>query len=339
MTAADRAADAVAAIDAPDVVVAVTRRGARTVLTGGTAPPPPAGRHALRYELGSLSKTFTVLLLAALAGDGAVGTDDRLTAHLPRPAPPHRTAHRITLRHLATHTSGLPRIPREMVPGALLQPYANGYHGYGTERLLHAFARTRPRPPGTRWHYSNFGLALLGCALARATGTAFPALLTRRVLVPLGLTGTALEPGTTGTDALGHRADGHTPVPAGSMGAFAPAAAVRATPGDLLTFLEAHLDPGATPLAGAVRAVQVPQLRHGAGRVHTHTLTWFRHPAPGGPLLFHMGATFGQQSFIGFHPASGTGVAALATRRGRACRLTGTAYELLYALCGDAAGG
>ncbi|TSB23692.1 serine hydrolase domain-containing protein [Streptomyces benahoarensis] len=273
-------ADAVAAIEAPDVVVAVTRRGARTVLTGGTAPPPPGGRHALRYELGSLSKTFTVLLLAALVHDGALGTDDRLTAHLPRLAPPHRNAHRITLRHLATHTSGLPRVPRELLPGALLQPYANGYHGYGTERLLHSFARTRPRPPGTRWHYSNFGLALLGCALTRATGSAFPALLTRRVLAPLGLTGTALEPGATGTDALGHRAD---------------------------------------------------------GRPHTHTLTWFRHPAPGGPLLFHMGATFGQQAFIGFHPATATGVAAVATRRGRACRPTGAAYELLYAPCGDGA--
>ncbi|MER7023974.1 MULTISPECIES: serine hydrolase domain-containing protein [Streptomyces] len=339
MAFTDRVADAVAAVEAPDVVVAVTRRGVRTVLSGGTAPPPPGGRHALRYELGSLSKTFTVLLLAALAHDGVLGTDDRLTAHLPRPAPPHRTAHGITLRHLATHTSGLPRVPRELLPTGLLQPYANGYHGYGTDRLLRSFARTRPRPPGTRWHYSNFGLALLGCALARAARAAFPALLTRRVLAPLGLTGTALEPGTAGTDALGHRADGHTPVPAGSMGAFAPAAAVRATPGDLLTYLEAQLTPEATPLAGAVRAVQVPQLRRGAGRLHTHTLTWFQHPAPGGPLLFHLGATFGQQAFLGFHPASGTGVAAVATRRGRACRLTETAYELLYALCGDAAGG
>ncbi|MFF9481930.1 serine hydrolase domain-containing protein [Streptomyces sp. NPDC014733] len=342
MALTDRVADAVAAIRAPDVVVAVTRHGARTVLSGGTAPPPPGGRHALRYELGSLSKTFTVLLLAALAHDGMLGTDDRLTdrlPRLPRHASPHPTAHRITLRHLATHTSGLPRLPRELLPAGLFQPYANGYRGYGTDRLLHSFARTRPRPPGTRWHYSNFGLALLGCALARATGTAFPALLTHRVLAPLGLTGTTLEPGTTGTDAMGHRADGRTPVPAGPMGAFAPAAAVRATPGDLLTYLEAHLAPGTTPLAGAVRAVQVPQLRRGAGRPHTHTLTWFRHPAPGGPLLFHLGATFGQQAFLGFHPASGTGVAAVATRRGRACRLTETAYELLYALGGDAAGG
>ncbi|MEU3712934.1 serine hydrolase domain-containing protein [Streptomyces catenulae] len=338
MALTDRVADAVAAVEAPDVVVAVTRRGARTVLSGGTAPPPPGGRRALRYEIGSLSKTFTVLLLATLVQDGTVGTDDRLTDRLPRHTPPHHTAHGITLRHLATHTSGLPRVPRELLPAGLFQPYANGYHGYGTDRLLHSFARTRPRPPGTRWHYSNFGLALLGCALTRATGTAFPALLTRRVLDPLGLTGTALEPGTTGTDALGHRADGRTPVPPGSMGAFAPAAAVRATPDDLLTYLEAQLTPGSTPLAGAVRAVQVPQLRRGAGRPHTHTLTWFQHPAPGGPLLFHLGATFGQQAFVGFHPASGTGVAAVATRRGRACRLTETAYELLYALGGDAAG-
>ncbi|MGR8010088.1 serine hydrolase domain-containing protein [Streptomyces hypolithicus] len=333
---ADALVLALAAIDAPDAVLAVTRRGQRTLVSGGTAPTPTAvPREALRYELGSLSKTFTVLLLAALARSGALSPDDPLTAHLPPLALRHRAAHHITLRHLATHTAGLPRIPGDLVAGALLHPNINGYAQYDTERLLRTFARIRPRHhPGIRWHYSNFGLALLGPALARAGGADYPTLLTRHVLRPLGLTATTTVPGDAAA-AAGHRTNGTTPVPATDMGAFAAAGAVRSTPGDLLTYLEALLAPERTPLSLPLRDVQVPQLRRGLRHQHTHTLTWYHHPAPGGPLLFHAGATFGQQAFLGFHPASGTGIVAAATRRGRTCGLVPAAYDLLYALAGD----
>ncbi|MFE1775620.1 serine hydrolase domain-containing protein [Streptomyces sp. NPDC059008] len=335
---ADRLADAVTLIDAPDVVLAVTRGGLRTVLTGGTALTPPTPRHALRYEVGSLSKTFTVLLLADLARAGVLALDDPLATYLPRLSLPHPYSRRITLRHLATHTSGLPRIPTDLLPGALLHPSVNGYAAYDTERLLHTFARTRPRNrPGTRWRYSNFGLALLGPAMAEAAGTGYPALLTDRVLRPLGLADTTLGPGATGTDAIGHRANGVTPVPSTDMGAFVAIGSVRATPGDLLGYLEAHLSPEDTPLALPLRDVQVPLLRRGWRRRNTHTLTWFQHPAPRGPLLFHVGATFGQQAFFGYHPASHTGLVALATRRGNGCRMIPTAYELLYTLAGEPA--
>lgn len=334
-SAADRLAQAVCAIDAPDTVFAVTRHGLRTTATGGSALAPPTPRDALRYELGSLTKTFTVLLLADLARSGVLGLDDPLAAHLPPLRLPHHASRRLTLRHLATHTAGLPRIPPDLVPGALLRPYDNAYARYDTERLLRSFAATRPRHrPGTRWHYSNFGLALLGCALEYTTASGYPELLTRRVLEPLGLDDTGLGPGRTGSDAIGHRANGVTPVAAGTMGAFAPAGDARATPGDLLTYLEAHLSPDTRPLPGALRDVQVPQLRRGLRHRHTHTLAWYQHPAPQGPLLFHVGATFGQQAFLGFHPATGTGVVAVATRRGRAARMIPTAYELLYDLCG-----
>ncbi|MFG2093475.1 serine hydrolase domain-containing protein [Streptomyces sp. NPDC048612] len=333
---ADRLADAVTLIDAPDIVLAVTRNGRRTVMTGGSAMAPPTPRHALRYELGSLSKTFTVLLLAELARSGGLSLDDPLTARLPELPLPHPASRRITLRQLATHTSGLPRIPTDLIVGALVHPYANGYAGYDTERLLRTFARTRPRhEPGTHWRYSNFGLALLGPAMSGAAGAGYPALLTERVLKPLALTDTTLGPGTTGTDAIGHRTNGVTPVRSADMGAFIAAGSVRATPGDLLTYLEAHLSPDDTPLAGPLRDVQVPLLRRGWRKRDTHTLTWYQHPAARGPLLFHVGATFGQQAFLGYHPASRTGLVALATRRGRSCNMITTAYELLYTLAGD----
>ncbi|MFJ6749213.1 serine hydrolase domain-containing protein [Streptomyces sp. NPDC091266] len=335
---ADRLTEALTLMDAPDLVLGVTRHGRRTVVTGGSALAPPMPRDALRYELGSLSKTFTVLLLADLAVSGVLALDDPLTGHLPDLPLRYARSRQITLRHLATHTAGLPRIPTDLVAGALLHPYANGYARYDTARLLDTFARTRPRhPPGAHWHYSNFGLALLGPAMAQAAGADYATLLAERVLEPLGLTGVTLGPGTTGTDAVGHRTNGSTPVAGADMGGFLSAGAVRATPGDLLSYLEAHLFPDRTPLDRALREVQVPLLRRGWRHRNTHTLTWYQHPAPGGPLLFHVGATFGQQAFLGYHPASGTGIVAVATRRGRTCHMIGTAYDLLYTLAGEAA--
>jgi CubicO group peptidase (beta-lactamase class C family) len=359
-------------VTAPDVVLAVSRGGERTVLSGGTGAagrsvpratdpevhreaasdvpreaashiPREAGSHVprdeLSYELGSLSKTFTVLLLAALAADGVLGLDDPLAAHLPELPLGSPHARGITLRHLATHTSCLPRVPRDLLPAAVLHPRTNAYAGYGPERLTSAFATTPVRrAPGTRWRYSNFALALLGAALEHTTATPYPALLDQRVLNPLGLTATtALPPAAPGAAgparlAVGHRSDGRTPLPATEMSAFTPAGGVRATPGDLLGYAEALLDPDRGPLGRALHEVQVPVLRRGLGHRHTHTLTWYLHPAAAGPLLFHAGATFGQQSFLGFHPATGTAVIGFATRHDRTWALTNAAYALLQEL-------
>ncbi|MFI0943135.1 serine hydrolase domain-containing protein [Streptomyces sp. NPDC021020] len=330
---------ALARVRAPDVVLAVTRAGRRTYVSGGTGTGG-AGREHLAYGLGSLTKTFTVLLLADLARAGALTLDDPLTAHLP-----HRrtgtgagkgaygpAADRITLRHLATHTSGLPRVPRDLLAPAILHPQTNGYAGYTRERLLAALAAARPRhAPGTRWHYSNLGIALLGPVLESAGGAPYAELLARRVLRPLGMTGAVLGPGGAAANAAtGHRGDGRTPMPAVDMAAFSPAGGLLATPADLLAYAEALLD----PRAAALRDVQIPQLRRRTPRHRgeVHTLTWYQHPAPGGPLLFHAGATFGQQCFLGFHPATRTAVAGFATRHDRLTAIVGASYGLLHAL-------
>lgn len=320
------------AVDAPDVVVAVSVRGRRTVVSGGTAPEPTVPRTGQRYELGSLTKTFTCLLACEMAARGVIGLDDPVADYLPTG---NRRAPGMSLRHLMTHTSGLPRIPRDLVLGALTRPHHNPYTGYSDARLLRAFSGTRLRSaPGRRWHYSNFGMALLGRALAEAAGKPYDALLDERVLRPLGLADTAADLGRADVpgDAVGRAGDGTTVVPSTGMGAFAPAGAVRATPGDLLAYAEAHLRPDATPLAEALRSACAPQLEHGWPRRSGQTLGWIRHPAEHGPLLFHPGATFGQQAYAGFHPPTGTALVALATRRGRSCRVVQAAYELLYAL-------
>ncbi|AXK37405.1 class A beta-lactamase-related serine hydrolase [Streptomyces armeniacus] len=364
---ADRLRAAVAEVDAPDVVFAHSRSGDRTVVTGGTAPCPAVPREELRYEIGSVTKTFTGLLLAALAERGDLRLSDRAVAHLPgrsgaprigrgrgrhrrtahpyaaahprpyalppapapSPAHPHRDA--ITLLHLMAHTSGLPALPWDFYPQGLPRWGTNPYAGYSTARLLDAFARSRPRhAPGSRWRYSNFGVALLGTALSRATGTPFAELMAERVLAPLGLRNTALAPAGPGTDATGRRKDGLTELPPFEIGAFTAAGGVRAAPGDLLRFLEAQLRPQDTPLHAELTAVQLPLLRRGLGHRHTHTLTWFQHPTDSGPVYFHAGATMGQEIFLGFRPGTGTALVAIATRRHtHSSVLARRAYELL----------
>ncbi|MFG1664723.1 serine hydrolase domain-containing protein [Streptomyces sp. Y7] len=325
----ERLARAVDAVDAPDVVFAVSRSGLRTVYCGGGTPHPAVPREDLRYEIGSASKTFTGLLLARLIERGLLTGGEPAAAWLD---PGRRTgATSATLAHLVTHTAGLPTLPADFYRRALPAWRTNPYGRYPAERVVDAFLRHRPRHrPGTRWRYSNFGVAVLGHALAAATGTAWEDLLGTHVLRPLGLGGTALRPEDPKTDAVGHGKDGRTPTLAFDSGGFEAAGAVRATPHDLLTFLEAHLDPAGSPLAGALGAVRTPVLRRGLGHRHVHTMAWFRHPTDGGPLYFHSGATLGQQAFLGFRPDTGTALAALCTRRFRARdTFIATAYGLL----------
>ncbi|MEV3988585.1 serine hydrolase domain-containing protein [Streptomyces sp. NPDC049837] len=353
MTDAGSLDEAVRAVDAPDVVFALSRHGRRTVRCGGTAPPPPVPRDRLRYEIGSASKTFTGLLLADLIQGGVLSGNDPAASLLDPGRPPGR--HPATVRHLMTHTSGLPPLPADFYPQALPRWFTNPYAHYPPERVVRAFFRARLRHrPGTRWRYSNFAVAVLGHALAAATATPWERLLTDRVLGPLGLHDTALRPAAPGpaapgpavpgTDATGHRTDGTTPVPPLRIGGFQAAGALRATPHDLLTFLEAHLEaprrPDGSPLTAALREVRRPLLRRGIGHAHTHTLAWFQHPADGGATMyFHIGATSGQVAFLGFRPDTGTALVALSTRRyRREDALVPTAYALLSSSPGPSPG-
>lgn len=315
----------VAVSRAPVAVLAAVAGGEAAVACHGE-PAPDA--HTV-FELGSITKTFTALLLAEMATRGEVDYDDPITAYLPPEALPRRTTEApITLGQLATHTAGLPRLPANLYLRALPVWETNPYARYRLDDLYRATARTRARrQPGTRVRYSNFGVGLLGQLLANAAGGDYRDMVIDRVCRPLGMTDTLAGPGAA--CAIGYRRG--RPLPPWEMGALAAAGTLRSSAADLLRYLEAQLHPEATPLTEALRATQVPRVTaKGRDRI---CLVWNHRGSRHGDLLFHSGGTRGFTTFVGFCPQAGTGVVALTnTTPTRRHTMIPTAYSLLKAL-------
>jgi len=240
------------------------------------------------YQIGSVTKVFTALLLATYVVDGELALAQpvgELVGDLPR------HVDRVTLEQLATHTSGLPRVPREMWRRWLARhpdPYADVDH----DALVRALATTRLRPR-RRPAYSNLGAGLLGHALARHAATTYDDVLRRRVTAPLGMV-------ATGTDPVerppGHRRRGRPHPVAWRFDALAGAGALWSSLADLQRFLAAQLDPPAGPAGDAVRLTHRTRV---PGRRMDQCLGWFRLHGRDGELLWHNGGTAGYRSFVG----------------------------------------
>ena len=109
------------------LAVAVFQRGDRWFRgfgSRGNGSAEPPGEKTM-FEIGSVTKLFTGVALARLESQGVVTLDDTLPKHLPVDVPIPKPLDRITLRHLATHTSGLPRLPDNFEPADESDPYAD----------------------------------------------------------------------------------------------------------------------------------------------------------------------------------------------------------------------
>ncbi|MGO1399477.1 MAG: serine hydrolase domain-containing protein [Brevibacterium yomogidense] len=273
---------------------------------------PTLDAHAL-FEIGSITKVFTALLLA----DGVVRGDWELRTPVRELLPsgavvPARDGAEVTLQHLATHTSGLVRSPfrfgvRENI--AFLRHGHDPYAGFTGDDLLAALATTRlRRRPGTGGvRYSNFGYGVLGHALAHALGEEYGQAIRERICQPLGLVDTATEWQLTDEQrersAQGFRSRKREAA-AWPLEGLPGAGALRSTAADVLTFLQAQMDPSSTPLEGAIRLThQTP-----AGGPAGMGLGWHR---AGKQVLWHNGGTGGFRTIAAFNPEAGTGVTVL----------------------------
>lgn len=144
------------------------------------------------YRIGSITKLFTATALLILRDEGKLHLDDPLTAHLPWfQMKAGADAGTITIRHLLTHTSGLPR------EGAF--PYFTDSRFPSLDEIRARLPlQERPLPVEARWKYSNLGATLAGEVVGAAAGEPYADFVRRRVLAPLGMTATLVatpEPG------------------------------------------------------------------------------------------------------------------------------------------------
>jgi D-alanyl-D-alanine-carboxypeptidase/D-alanyl-D-alanine-endopeptidase len=239
------------AFDAPGVVTAA----ACTDETGTAIQVIPGDTPADgRFEIGSVTKTMTATLLALLEAEGRLRLDDEAGRWLSAGANGG-----ITLRQLATHTSGLPRLAQNMDLRTV--DLANPYAGFGSREAEEGL-RQAVLAPNRPHRYSNFGYQLLGLVLERASGHFYQKLITERLLEPLAMTCSAIGSSGAGIRLPGHSDGGEVPHWDQPL---AGAGAVEATISDLAAYSRACLHPPRTPLGAAIAAVQEPQAPLGTG--------------------------------------------------------------------------
>lgn len=295
--------------DGQGIVVGVLEPEGRRIVARGPEGDEPFEGDTL-FEIGSISKVFTALLLADMANRGEVSLDDPAAKYLPEGATmPERGGKQITLADLATHMSGLPRLPDNLPFSNPEDPYADY-----TEALLLDFLAgyELTRDIGESWEYSNLGVGLLGYLLGRAAGSDYETLLRDRITGPLGMTDTAI---TLSADQQARFAPGHDtylqPARPWHLAALGGAGAIRSTASDMLRFAAAALHAD-SPLGDAMKTALSVRRDMGNAR-NEQALGWLAlHPEPGREVLMHNGGTGGYRSALLLEPAKDTAIVALA---------------------------
>ncbi|WP_051338134.1 serine hydrolase domain-containing protein [Streptomyces flavidovirens] len=296
-------AERVRALDAPyaerrQVLSVALLDGERTRFTTLGSRPPTACEKT-SFEIGSLAKPLTGMLLARLVDTGRTDWDTTVADLLPERRFRDRATAAATVVDLATHRSGLPRLPRRGPLGFLrgLRAAAGGgnpYNGLPAEQLIDKALETSAAGRRGKFAYSNLGMALLGTALAQSLGRDYPTVLREYVLAPLGMDSTRVA---SSADTLPeYRAQPHfrdgTPVSPWLSVGYAPAGVgVWSTAEDMARLLTA-IARGAAPgqSATAPRAAAVPGNRIGLG--------WLVNEDYGRDRLWHNGATGGSASYL-----------------------------------------
>jgi len=286
------------------VVIGVSQRGIRRIFVYG-----PVKEDSI-FEIGSISKTFTGLILAQMVAQHKVNLDEPVRELLPAGAVAKPEGAEITLLDLATQQSGLPRLPDNLQPADMQDPYAD----YRPADLYRFIAKHGvSKPPSARFNYSNLGLGLLGQALANRAATTYPDLLRMEVTGPLQLNDTVvkLSPEQEKRFAPGHGAQ-HQAARGWNFDALAGAGAIRSTASDMLTYLEAQLHPEALKHPAGAGAADDPLGTLARALVMSHELradslpgmkvglAWLFETKTGG--FWHNGGTGGYSSYALFDP-------------------------------------
>ncbi|TDP77330.1 serine hydrolase [Bradymonas sediminis] len=277
----------------PTIVVGVIEGDATRVYGFGTRETGEAPDGATLYEIGSVTKTFTGLLLAQAVESAEFSLNAPVQDLLPDFQIPTRNGKEITLEMLATHHSGLPRMPSGV---SAADP--SGYDSVKLNGFLENHTLTRD--PGASYEYSNLGFGLLGYALGAHAGVGYKAAVEREIIEPLGLTSTytsgvdapseRLEPGYTGAGVLASNLE---------FQALAGAGSIVSGADDLLTYLRANMGMTDSSLNPAMQLALQARVDI-TGPNDRIGLAWKTNSVQGHDMMWHSGVTNGYTTFVGF---------------------------------------
>jgi CubicO group peptidase (beta-lactamase class C family) len=247
-----------------------------------------------QLRIGSVTKTFTAVLVMQCRDEGLLGLDDPISRHLPVKA--HGD---LTVGRMLSHLSGLQREPFGDVWDTMQAP--------DVDTLLDQLDRAeRVLPSGQRFHYSNLAIALLGHLAGRLRGGTWEEVLRDRILDPLGLHDTVVTPGRA---VVGYQVDAFSdyahPEPPDDFGAVGPAAQLWSTAADMAKWAAFLADPKGVDASSAVLAAEtVEEMR--APRAVTDDVLWARglglglilQPQPGPERIVHVGHDGAMPGFL-----------------------------------------
>ncbi len=259
------------------------------------------------FEIGSITKTFTGIILADMVIKGEMSLDEPLQKYLPKGiTAPTRNGASIKLIHLSNHTSSLPRMPGNFNPANPANPFADY-----SEKQLYDFLKSYelPRDIGSQYEYSNYAAGLLGHIMATAQGITYEALMIDVIAKPLGLQDTriAFTENMKKNLAIGHQ-DG-VQVENWDLSTLAGAGAIRSTAVDLLNYVSVNM--------GKVKSKLYPamQLSHKNSRTEGANplvgLGWHIAVDDKSAIIWHNGGTGGYRSYAGFVRGGDRGVVVL----------------------------
>lgn len=295
-------------------------------------------RPATIFQIGSVTKSLTATLAALFVERGLLAWEDRLGDHLWEPDAVPDTS--LSLRHLATHTSGLPgdaptlRRPHDDYP-ILAFTHVELYASLRAARL--GFE------PGTDWAYSNLGYAALGHVLERVSGKPYESLLRDELLDPLGMSSTTVTLWPELSDRLARpyyydeASSELTPYTPWDSEALAPAGGVASTVEDLgrlVAFLFRARDGRESRIgAASLEALQSIQWRMDERR--GYGMGWFVEEREGvGSVLYHGGGVDGYSAWLALAPRRDLGVIVL-VNSGEGDSIVGLADWILARLAGQ----
>ena len=294
---------------APSIVVGIIDKDGPRYFTFGTKTVggQAVNEHTI-YEIGSISKTFTGILLAQMALEGKLKVEDPTQTHLPEAVKiPTRGGKQITLGQLSDHTSSLPRLPGNLAPKNAANPYSD----YTTEQLYDFInAHTLARDIGSTFDYSNLAAGLLGHILSLKAGLTYENLMIKKIALPLGMKETKVS---FNKPMMQNLAMGHSngkQVSNWDLPTLGGAGAIRSSLYDMLRYVGANMGLQKSKFYPAMQLSH--KARHDKAGGGTRVgLAWFIAKGAEGDIIWHNGGTGGYRTFAGFVKETGIGVVVL----------------------------